>query len=239
VLIERNVFFNIPRAGITFNDGFGGNNTVFQNVLFNTVMETLDNGPFNVWDRQKWFQDPVVNPTNYPFSVYNNYLIGNVNGAKGIDLDDGVTNFQVSNNTLIYSSQKFKGDNVVVFNNFIFPLMYGCVFMTPISLQPASMSYQGNTCVSSNLPPYFFNADNYDSSLLCRTQNFLASKNQWIGSGATRAFNGCGAGWLNWAAWTKQFNQDLGSTLQSTNPTPLLEAQMVLAKVLMTFPEPW
>ncbi|XP_065906254.1 uncharacterized protein [Dysidea avara] len=49
-----NVFFNGPRAGINFNDGFGGGNIVKNNVLFNFVRETLDHGTFNSWDRQPY-----------------------------------------------------------------------------------------------------------------------------------------------------------------------------------------
>jgi hypothetical protein len=35
--IEFNVFFNGPRAGINFNDGFGGGNLVRGNLVFNQV----------------------------------------------------------------------------------------------------------------------------------------------------------------------------------------------------------
>ena len=35
--LEGNVFFNGPRAGMNFNDGFGGGNVVFNNLLFNFV----------------------------------------------------------------------------------------------------------------------------------------------------------------------------------------------------------
>jgi len=70
--IERNVLFHGPRALININDGFGGANfflsaraparadnlssssggtIVRQNLLFLSVMETSDHGPFNCWDR--------------------------------------------------------------------------------------------------------------------------------------------------------------------------------------------
>lgn len=38
-LIENNVFFNGPRAGINFNDGFGGGNVVRGNLVFNMVYD--------------------------------------------------------------------------------------------------------------------------------------------------------------------------------------------------------
>ena len=52
--IEGNIFFNGPRAGINFNDGFGGGNVIRNNLLFNFCRETSDHGPFNSWDRQPY-----------------------------------------------------------------------------------------------------------------------------------------------------------------------------------------
>ena len=49
--IARNVIFNLARAGINFNDGFGGGDNVTENVLFNTCRESSDHGPINSWDR--------------------------------------------------------------------------------------------------------------------------------------------------------------------------------------------
>jgi hypothetical protein len=37
VTLANNVMFNGPRAGINFNDGFGGGNLVVNNLLFNLV----------------------------------------------------------------------------------------------------------------------------------------------------------------------------------------------------------
>lgn len=34
--------FNGPRSGININDGFGGNNMIKKNLLFNWVRETSD-----------------------------------------------------------------------------------------------------------------------------------------------------------------------------------------------------
>jgi len=44
--------FNLARAGFNFNDGFGGGDAVYENVLFNTCRESSDHGPINSWDRQ-------------------------------------------------------------------------------------------------------------------------------------------------------------------------------------------
>ena len=50
--IEKNIFFDGPRAGINLNDGFGGYNVIAKNILFNTVKESGDHAPINTWDRQ-------------------------------------------------------------------------------------------------------------------------------------------------------------------------------------------
>ena len=46
--IKENIFFHGPRAGMNFNDGFGGGSTVEGNFMVATVMESGDHGPFNV-----------------------------------------------------------------------------------------------------------------------------------------------------------------------------------------------
>ena len=70
-MLDGNIAFNGPRAGVNFNDGMGGNNTVTRNVLFNfcrwggrgeggwcvfvmcvCARESSDHASFNSWDRQ-------------------------------------------------------------------------------------------------------------------------------------------------------------------------------------------
>ena len=45
--ITDNLFFNMPRAAININDGFGGGNIISNNLLFNTCRESGDHGPIN------------------------------------------------------------------------------------------------------------------------------------------------------------------------------------------------
>ena len=42
--VERNVIFNIPRAAVNINDGFGGGTRITRNLLFNTCRESGDHG---------------------------------------------------------------------------------------------------------------------------------------------------------------------------------------------------
>lgn len=50
--ITNNIFYNGPRANINFNDQFGGDNVMANNLVFNSCRETADHGPFNSWGRQ-------------------------------------------------------------------------------------------------------------------------------------------------------------------------------------------
>lgn len=40
--IDNNICFNIPRAAVNFNDGFGGGAEMKNNLLFNTCRESSD-----------------------------------------------------------------------------------------------------------------------------------------------------------------------------------------------------
>ena len=42
--ITANICFNGPRAGINFNDGFGGGSRISRNLLFNTCRQSGDHG---------------------------------------------------------------------------------------------------------------------------------------------------------------------------------------------------
>ena len=80
-MIEGNIAYNGPRAGVNFDDGLGGGSVVTRNVLFNFCRESSDvrvldlkrvravsltpqahwnaeqHGPFNSWDRVVYVYD--------------------------------------------------------------------------------------------------------------------------------------------------------------------------------------
>ena len=67
-IIQGNVFFNGPRAGINANDGFGGGDDISNNLVFSTCRESGDHGPFNSWDRRDLH--PYENPNPNPFESW-------------------------------------------------------------------------------------------------------------------------------------------------------------------------
>eukprot|EP00462_Mataza_sp_D1_P009108 CAMPEP_0175150124 /NCGR_PEP_ID=MMETSP0087-20121206/17670_1 /TAXON_ID=136419 /ORGANISM="Unknown Unknown, Strain D1" /LENGTH=775 /DNA_ID=CAMNT_0016435983 /DNA_START=250 /DNA_END=2577 /DNA_ORIENTATION=- len=107
--VAENIFFNMPRAAINVNDGFGGGTTIENNLLFNTCRESSDHGPFNSWDRQP-FLTTVRNGTASLVPAYNviahNFIVSNYGAGFGVDNDD------TSSYYLIYSNFFYLGGGV-------------------------------------------------------------------------------------------------------------------------------
>ena len=121
-----NVFFNGPRAGVNFNDGFGGGNLFKKNLIFNMVRETGDHGPFNSWDRQPYLTKvkngtPSLTPAQTNLTL--NFLINNYHSTWPIDHDDGSCYYYDTYNFLVYGGYKnFLGHSKVVkYNYYIYP----------------------------------------------------------------------------------------------------------------------
>ena len=111
--IQDNIFFHGPRAGMNFNDGFGGGSKVAGNLMFSTVMESGDHGPFNSWDRQVWtWLDDLGNATvvkEYD-EITGNFFMGNYYGQEAIDNDDGSAYYETHHNFFAYAGTGMKND---------------------------------------------------------------------------------------------------------------------------------
>ena len=121
-----NVFFNGPRAGINFNDGFGGGNILENNLMFNLVRETGDHGPFNSWDRQPYLTKLADGSASLiPAQSYitNNFFICNYHSTWPIDHDDGSCYYTDTYNFLVYGGYKnHLGNSKTVTNNlYVYP----------------------------------------------------------------------------------------------------------------------
>ena len=109
--IIKNIFFNGPRAGIDFNDGFGGDSEIIENFLFNTCRESGEHGPFNSWDRQVYVTK-VKNGTpstekQYDY-IHHNFIIANYDSKFAVDNDDGSAYYKTHDNFLAYSMRGLK-----------------------------------------------------------------------------------------------------------------------------------
>jgi hypothetical protein len=112
-LLHGNVHFNGPRAGINFNDGFGGGDVLERNLLLNCVRESGDHGPFNSWDRVPYITTlrsgkPSVLPAWR--HVRRNFFLSNYASQEAIDTDDGSAFFRTSENFFVYAANGLKSD---------------------------------------------------------------------------------------------------------------------------------
>ena len=91
--LRNNIVFNIPRAAINFNDGFGGGAELTQNLLFNSCRESSDHGAFNSWDRLPYWttvRNGTVSTIPAFNNVHRNFIVANYAADGGcLDNDDG------------------------------------------------------------------------------------------------------------------------------------------------------
>jgi hypothetical protein len=111
--ISGNVFFNGPRAGINFNDGFGGGDDMNKNLVFSSCRESGDHGPFNSWDRQPYVttvNDGTPSVRMAWRNIHHNFLIDNYSPQEGVDNDDGSQYYHTHDNFMVYGRQGLKSD---------------------------------------------------------------------------------------------------------------------------------
>ena len=151
-LIMGNIFFNGPRAGINFNDGFGGASNVTENFLFNTCRESGDHGPFNSWDRQVFVtkvRDGTASPDKEYDYIDSNFMIANYHSILAIDNDDGSNYYKTHGNFFAYSSRGMK-NNFGGHDNHHFNNIYAYVgtgFRITTQLQHHEDYFYNNTVV--------------------------------------------------------------------------------------------
>ena len=168
-LIE-NVFFNGPRAGINFNDGFGGGNVVKNNLLFNFVRETHDHGPINSWDRQPYLTEVLdgktMSLTPAESIITQNLIIGNYHSFWPIDHDDGSCYYTDTHNVIAYGGAKnYLGHSKVTSNNmYIYP-------GAPIDAYPNPYYHCANSFSTSRELPQASGWDEVFSDNICITGN--------------------------------------------------------------------
>merc|ERR1719424_1772094 len=131
--ISHNVVFNIPRAAINFNDGFGGGARMWNNLLFNTCRESSDHGAFNSWDRLPYLTDirdgktPSTIPAMNDFSQ--NFIVSNYAADGGcFDNDDGSSYYLLHDNFCNFGGHKsdFDGNQKHSYRNlYVYPSVYG------------------------------------------------------------------------------------------------------------------
>ena len=160
--IFGNIFYNGPRAGVNFNDGFGGGSKLLSNLLFNTCRESGDHGPFNSWDRQVYVTS-VLNGTPSVIKQYDeigyNFMLGNYDTTQNVDNDDGSNYYSTHDNFLVYGCRGLK-TNFGGHDNHHFNNIYGyvCSYCMLINSNTVTLNghidwYYNNTCVLTAKQP--------------------------------------------------------------------------------------
>lgn len=142
ITVSHNTIYNVPRSGVTVNDGSFGGHLIEHNDVFATVRETGDHGPFNSWGRDRHWQTghaggqksdqsracAMSRLDNYKTTHIRHNRFSHVGSFSwGIDLDDGSSNYHVYKNLTLGCSVKLReGFFRVVENNvFVGPIPPG------------------------------------------------------------------------------------------------------------------
>ena len=157
----NNTVFNIPRAGILFNDGFAGGNYVSNCLLFNTCRLTGDHGPINSWDRVPFIvSTDLDNPSNGEASynghysyINDNFIICNYGGSQAFDTDDGSSYYNIFNNFLYQCDglkMDYGGHDMKFHDNIVITYPYdgqNCLNFADFNNNGPGDQVWGNKCV--------------------------------------------------------------------------------------------
>tara|TARA_R110001583_G_scaffold55764_3_gene169101 strand:- start:60193 stop:61338 length:1146 start_codon:yes stop_codon:yes gene_type:complete len=132
ITVNHCFIYDVPRAGINISEGTFSGHTIENCDLFNTVLETGDNGSFNSWGRDCfWTPDiketvkQVAKDTLLPYlDIIEPYIIRNsrwrCDHGWDIDFDDGSSQYLIYNNVLLNGGLKMReGYNRKAYNNVI------------------------------------------------------------------------------------------------------------------------
>lgn len=126
--------YEVPRAGINIGDGCWGGHLIEFCDVFDTVCETGDHGSFNSWGRDRYWSgsETFLKKLNAltpiaelafadavkPVTLRNNRW--RCDYGFDVDLDDGSTNYEISNNLMLGRGLKLReGFRRIVKNNII------------------------------------------------------------------------------------------------------------------------
>jgi hypothetical protein len=134
ITLSHNTIYDTPRAGINISEGTWGGHVLEFNDVFNTVKETGDHGSFNSWGRDRyWLPDGRLVDSLAATAGYDRLALADAmettlirnnrfrcDRGWDIDLDDGSTNYHISNNLCLNGGLKLReGYYRVVENNIL------------------------------------------------------------------------------------------------------------------------
>ncbi|MFC1596458.1 right-handed parallel beta-helix repeat-containing protein [Planctomycetota bacterium] len=145
ITVRHCSIYDVPRAGINIGDGCWGGHVIEYCDVFDTVKETGDHGSFNSWGRDRYWGLTDVDLDRVTLGEYRDLprldvvepiLLSNnrwrCDHGWDIDLDDGSSNYRLSNNLCLAGGIKLREgfyrvceNNVIVDNSFHPHVWYG------------------------------------------------------------------------------------------------------------------
>ena len=234
-----NVCYNGPRAGVNFNDGFGGGTVIRHNLIFNMVRETDDHGMINSWDRLPYItpaQCTTGDPSIVPAAnhIDRNFIINGYAGRWSLDHDDGSAYYNDTNNFLVFGGvkaylghDKMTGPgNVIVYPGIPSRSAGNRKCQCDDNGNFANQYYYGNQCFTPD--GVFYTLYKCNSTSLNETV-FQTRGNRHYSPGAKFTV-ACGKKSMNFHQW-QTAGQDFNSTvLQLPSPSEIVSIGMAVVK---------
>lgn len=239
--LDSNVFFNMPRAGINFNDDMAGGSLITSNLVFNTCRESQDHGPFNSWGRVPYTINfpngtdsggikPVPDEISYNFMV-----AGGGANSGALDHDDGSSFYNDHHNFQVYGGHKSNFDGHAkrsVSNIMAFPLVYlpQCMRIFPALPLPSpegffAEAFVNNTCILTDEGDSYLDlgAANCTPGSSLASQIVLANNSVYVPQNSSADVK-CGGKVFSFQDWMTT-GSETGTTLtESIPPTPQIIA---------------
>ena len=130
IVVRHCSIYDMPRAGINIGDGCWGGHVIEFCDIFDTVKETGDHGSFNSWGRDRFWRPNIAEvnawvkqaPELPLLDVVKPIVLANnrwrCDHGWDIDLDDGSSNYVITNNLCLHGGIKNReGFRRVVENN--------------------------------------------------------------------------------------------------------------------------
>jgi len=132
ITVRHCSIYEMPRAGVNISEGNWGGHLIEFCDIFDTVLETGDHGSFNSWGRDRYWTPNIeegdkqvaADPSLPLLDVVKPIRIRNnrwrCDHGWAVDLDDGSSNYEISNNLMLFSALKLReGFYRKVFNNIV------------------------------------------------------------------------------------------------------------------------